>query len=613
MKYLFLILLPFISIKVFSQCTTPITAFPYSEGFEASNGGWLSGGAASDWAWGTPAKPVISTAGGGTKCWVTGGLNGSSYNNGESAWLQSPCFNFAGLQYPQITFKIFWETERSFDGLQLQYSLNGGSSWQVLGASNSNSCTASNWYNEASVKYLGNSAGWSGSTSSSCSSSGGSGSWLTASHSLTFLAGQTSVMFRFLFGAGTVCNGFDGIGIDDVFIGEAPANSNTLSKLCISEKEIQFSASANCITNYSWDFGDAASSGNTSTAASPSHIFSASGTYTITLTATYATGPPTITTLTVNVLDVVINSTWPGRCNNIADATLTAVATGSSAYSYAWNTSPPQTSASITNAGAGSYTVTVNAVNACTANKQVILNPFTQMQLNPVIKNAFCGNTNGSITTSITGGEAPYNYNWSNGSTASAQQNLPAGNYSVIITDINGCQLNSGPFSIINMDKNVSVNLGQDLSICPGQNIVLNPGNFSSYLWQNGSTNSSITINNAGEYFVTVTDADGCNGSDTVNVNADCRGIYFPSAFTPDDDGLNDKFGPLGNLSALKNYSLSIYDRYGNNIFFSTNPFEKWNGTVKGAKPNSGSFVWMSEFLFNGKKESRKGSITIVR
>lgn len=613
MKYLFLILFSFFASKLFSQCTTPITAFPHNQGFEANNGGWLSGGTASDWAWGAPAKPVINAAGGGVNCWVTGGLSGSSYNNGENAWLQSPCFDFTALQYPQIAFKIFWETERTFDGLQLQYSTNGGANWQVLGTNNSNSCTASNWYNEASVKYLSNSPGWSGSTSASCSSSGGSGSWLTAKHSLAFLSGQPSVIFRFVFGAGTVCNAFDGIGIDDIFIGEAPPNTNTITKTCISANEIQFAATASCITNYAWNFGDAGSSNNTSALASPSHVFSAPGQYTVTLTANYSTGAPTVSTLDVVVIDANISSSWPGACTNIANATLTATGVGSSTFFYAWNTTPPQTSASITNVGAGNYTVTVNATNACTVSKSIALNASTPMQLNATLKNAFCGNANGNITTAISGGAAPYQYLWSNGNTTTSPQNLSAGNYNVTVTDANGCKLNDGPFTISNIDKTLTVHLGEDKNICPGQNITLNPGNFNSYLWQNGSTTPTLTINNAGIFFVTVNDADGCSGSDTVNVKVDCRGIYFPSAFTPDDDGVNDKFGPLGNLSALQKYSLYIYDRYGNNIFFSTNPFEKWDGTVKGAKPNSSSFVWMSEFIFNQKKEFRKGTITIVR
>ena len=59
-----------------AQCASPIATFPYNEDFEITNGAWTPGGTGSDWAWGTPTKPVITGAGSGTKCWVIGGLTG---------------------------------------------------------------------------------------------------------------------------------------------------------------------------------------------------------------------------------------------------------------------------------------------------------------------------------------------------------------------------------------------------------------------------------------------------------------------------------------------------------------------------------------------------------
>jgi hypothetical protein len=128
------ILLPFLSS---AQCSSAIASFPYSEGFELNNGGWTSGGTVgNDWAWGTPNKPVISGAATGAKCWIVGGLTTSSYNSGERSWLQSPCFNFSSLTYPYISFKVFWETENTYDGASLQYSTNNGATWNTVGAYN---------------------------------------------------------------------------------------------------------------------------------------------------------------------------------------------------------------------------------------------------------------------------------------------------------------------------------------------------------------------------------------------------------------------------------------------------------------------------------------------
>jgi hypothetical protein len=77
------------------------------KGFEASDGGWISGGAGNDWAWGTPSKPVISAAGGGTKCWIVGGLTGSSYTNAEASWLQNLRLNLIQFNAHISNLKCF--------------------------------------------------------------------------------------------------------------------------------------------------------------------------------------------------------------------------------------------------------------------------------------------------------------------------------------------------------------------------------------------------------------------------------------------------------------------------------------------------------------------------
>ena len=84
-KTIFSMTLSFTSYFSFSQCATPISNFPYREDFETSNGNWVPGGTFSDWTWGTPSKPVINSAGSGSKCWITGGLKNAGYNNEENA------------------------------------------------------------------------------------------------------------------------------------------------------------------------------------------------------------------------------------------------------------------------------------------------------------------------------------------------------------------------------------------------------------------------------------------------------------------------------------------------------------------------------------------------
>jgi len=614
---LWLIMVAFVSMA--QPCTTNIVSFPYTENFEVNNGSWIDGGTASDWEWGTPSKTVITGAGGGINCWITGNLTGSSYNNSENSFLISPCFNFSTLQYPEIRFKVFWETERRFDGASFEYSINGGSNWTTLGDANSNNnCNGSNWFNAASINFLSSRPGWSGNiqaNSGICLGGEGSGNWLTARHTLRMIAGQTNVRFRFTFGAGTTCNAYDGFAIDDIEINEAPINTSSFNFVCgAAERSVNFTTIGNCVNSYAWNFGDPLSgSTNTANTVNPVHVFSGPGTYAVSLTTGFVNSAPVTVTNNVTILGATPVTVWPGACTGAADATLSVLANGSnSGYFYNWNTTPAQLTASINNAGPGNYTVIISALNACnaTANFTLSANP---LQLLTNAQNETCNNGNAAISTTVSGGNSPYRYLWNNGDTIANLSNIAAGNYNLTVTDMNGCSIHSNNIAVTNSNNTVSVNLGPDRSICAGQTIVLNPGVFASYVWQDNSNAQTLNVNSAGLYRLTVTDSTGCSGSDEVNILEDCSNIYFPSAFTPNSDGRNDRFGPLGNIAALKNYRLAIYNRYGQQIFYSTDPFEKWDGSWKGKAPDNSSFVWMASYELNGNAQQTKGTVTLIR
>ncbi|RYY44631.1 MAG: T9SS type B sorting domain-containing protein [Chitinophagaceae bacterium] len=602
-------------------CTLNVNSFPYTEGFEVNEGGWAPFGTASDWSWGTPQKTVITAAGEGNKCWFTGGFRPVGYTNGENAWLLSPCFDFSNLANPEISFKVIWETEQRFDGANLQYSIDNGNSWMIVGdVQQPNSCTSLNWYNAASITYIGNAKGWSGNiqpTNGSCLGGNGSGQWLDARHTLSNLAGRPSVRFRFLFGAGTTCNNYDGFGIDDIRIANAaPANTPIqIEATCVDSSTLKFRALGDCIQSSSWNFGDPASgTNNISTLQSPTHTFSGPGLYTVQLTTTAANGSTSTVNKEVTIIGAGRQVSWPGACSNTPDATLAVTPTGAPGpYFYSWDTNPAQTTSSISNVGAGRYKVVVSAVNACALNVEFVLTPSTPITINATINNASCLANNGSISTSITGGAIPYRYVWSNAASTSSIGQLDVGSYSLTVTDANGCNKTGGPYIISRENNNLLVDLGPDRNICPGQVITLSPGTFKTYRWQDGSTSPGLSVIAGGRYYVDVTDEAGCTGRDSILISSDCSDIYFPSAFTPNADGKNDFFGPLGNVYNMQGYVLQVYDRYGNLVFSSTNPLKKWDGSYKGGLPNTGAFVWMSSFILNGKPQFRKGSVSIIR
>lgn len=198
-----------------------IGTYPYFQNFENGNGGWLPGGSNSSWALGTPGKATINSAASGAHAWVTS-LTGN-YNPGENSYVMGPCFNFSNLVAPLLTMKVWWNTEEGFDGAVLQASVDGGLTWQNVGAPGD----PDNWYNHADILGFpgGQStpaAGWSGSNMNFPAT--GSNGWVAVKHLLTGLGGQANVKLRLAFGADPSFLTDDGFAFDDVAIYENPAH-----------------------------------------------------------------------------------------------------------------------------------------------------------------------------------------------------------------------------------------------------------------------------------------------------------------------------------------------------------------------------------------------------
>jgi gliding motility-associated-like protein len=605
----------------FSQCTTPIASYPYIQDFETNNGNWISGGTNSDWAYGTPNKTVIANAASGIKCWIVGGLTGNNYNNGENSWIESPCFDLSSLTNPILSFKVFWETEKKYDGASFKYSTDGGLTWQTLGSFLSNTtCLGSNWFNTNTITVLG-SDGWSGNIqpTSPCpnGAGNGSGAWVTAKHTLLGLLGQTSVKFRFTFGAGTQCNAYDGFAVDDFSIMQAPVFNVDYYYTCLPNYAVQFNNNSTlCASSFLWNFNDPNSGiDSISTQENPIHTFSAPGKYNVKFTVTYPGNISLTKSYQVTIIGVntTINSTI--LCNGNNTGSITASAFGATGgYNYSWNTTPIQNTATINNLTASTYIVTVSGNNMCSISKTVTLSEPQALNATAIIKPNICNNLNGSIQLNVTGGKLPYQFLWSNNNTSNPLTNVLAATYSVQIKDSNACVLNISNLIIKDSTKNISIYLGKDTAFCPGGQLILNPGNFQDYVWQDNTKQTTFTVVQSGKYSVTVTDMDGCKAFDAIEVTVDCKAVYFPTAFTPNGDTKNDAFGVWGNIASLSNYQLSVFNRNGELLFTTTSALQKWDGTNKGKLLDSGTYIWFANYSINNQPmQTQKGTITLIR
>ena len=212
-------------------------------------------------------------------------------------------------------------------------------------------------------------------------------------------------------------------------------------------------------------------------------------------------------------------STCVGLSNGSIDL---SVGGGSGNYTYVWSgpNGFSESTQDISNLSDGSYFCTV--VDAgCSESITVIVSSPQNLTLENVVTNINCfGNANGIITVVPGDGVSPYIYNWSNGGTTQTLNNLSPGNYSVVVTDNNGCSI-SGAYQITQPTALIVSNTQTNV-LCFGQfNGTINTtasGGTGTYLynWSNGSNNQNLINLQAGTYNLTVTDANSCSATSSV-------------------------------------------------------------------------------------------------
>ena len=154
--------------------------------------------------------------------------------------------------------------------------------------------------------------------------------------------------------------------------------------------------------------------------------------------------------------------------------------------------------------------------------------------------------------------------------------------------------------------------LGTEQTICPGQELVLYPGSFDRYQWQDGSVGDSLRVNRAGIYSVQVFNTCGSAIATVELMEKNCS-VYFPGAFTPNGDGRNDLFRAL-NADHVQSFKLQVFNRNGEQVFVSTQASVGWDGRFRGTLQSTGVFVWQCSYREPaGKRVYRSGTVTLVR
>lgn len=270
--------------------------------------------------------------------------------------------------------------------------------------------------------------------------------------------------------------------------------------------------------SYSWSPGSY-------TTASVSNL--SSGVYTVTVTdnnGCVKTKAITISqpaAININFINQV-NVSCFGGSNGIIGTSITG---GSPNYTYTWSPGNQHTTQLI-NVAAGTYTLDVKDSKGCTVQNTVtITQPTLALGASILSQSATCyGLANGTLTASGLGGTPSYNYTWTPGNIiGSSANNLAAGTYSVKVVDSKGC-VSTRTASIIQPSQIIPVTTSTN-STCGNSNgigSVSVSGGIAPYTYQwlpAGGTNSITTGILAGSYNVVVTDANGCQGSQFLNIN----------------------------------------------------------------------------------------------
>ena len=276
------------------------------------------------------------------------------------------------------------------------------------------------------------------------------------------------------------------------------------------------------------------------------------GTYTVTVTSSGCTDTETIVVNDLPAPQVVFVSNVNPACGqNNGSITFDALG-GNGALSYTWTNGVSNTEAA-TDLAAATYTITVTDASGCTATaSNTIANQSAPIISNPTATEATCGQSNGTASITVTGGVLPLSYIWTNNvSNSNTANNLPALDYTVTVSDFNGCSA-TVTVSVISPNAPVLSLTNTTPETCELNNGAINVTAAGgvlplSYAWTNGVSNTNAASNlNGGSYTVTVTDNNGCSDQLSITVAEFASPTIAQQAVVPATCGINN-----GNISTI--------------------------------------------------------------
>jgi gliding motility-associated-like protein len=162
--------------------------------------------------------------------------------------------------------------------------------------------------------------------------------------------------------------------------------------------------------------------------------------------------------------------------------------------------------------------------------------------------------------------------------------------------------------------------LPDDTLICRDSIINLSayPNDAATYTWSTGAATQSIHTSKAGTLTVAITTKEGCKQEASVTINTKycgpiCPQLFMPNAFSPNKDGRNDYFQPM-NSADMSSLEFSIYNRFGERVFYGKGLQARWDGRFKDKSCDAGTYFYYSRYNdCHGIELTKKGDVVLVR
>lgn len=316
-------------------------------------------------------------------------------------------------------------------------------------------------------------------------------------------------------------------------------------------------------------------------------VFPNTGTFTIKLTVD--NGLPTEQQVCKEI-EVITPALSLGPDTAFCEGNSLILDAGNGFKSYSWNTGDTTQTISVSTTGTFSVSVTNDA--GCQAKDSI------RIDVKP--------NTYTTVDTTICYGEQYF---------SGGKLQTSPGTYIDTLPSLNGCyQIRTTHLSV---NPAFSVDIGKDTCMNDTAllNLIATVAGATGWTWQDGSHDSAITVTSPGLYWVRVT-VNNCTKSDTILIKPCPVQSYFymPTAFSPNGDGLNDVFRPVGN--DIVDFHMIIFDRWGQMIFETSDQGQGWDGTCKGRYCDPGVYAYVLTYRDPNTQSNTlktKGFITLIR